>query len=263
MSKMSEPSPKRRKLQENSRGQYITIAKAGKDIDLPQNEDDEIEEVLKTRTIPVLLKDTRFSSRMIRGHFTPVARGTLPNISFAEDASPKNSVGEILKYCNGLESVHKCRQDRPPLVCSEITLTPFLDLISGWTRLHLEVAILWQDSVSVRDKVSPQYLAVLYKFQRSEQLIGRPTEAVENWNPRDFYENVHVPVDNPASSAEIVNDLMTCHLYPFQRRAVRWLLNREGVDLSSDGRLRSRKCNAMSPPPSFFETCDADGGKRT
>lgn len=80
------------------------------------------------------------------------------------------------------------------------------------------------------------------------------------WLPHDFYNNVHVPPDTPSTSAEINCDLIDCRLYPFQRRAVRWLLEREGVNLLSNGRVAPIVTSSKDQlPTSFQEFTDANG----
>lgn len=72
------------------------------------------------------------------------------------------------------------------------------------------------------------------------------------WSPKEFYQHVHVPPkpDDGGEEPPVVVPGLTCQLYPFQQRAVRWLLSREGVELTSDGRV-SKLNEATSPPISF------------
>jgi E3 ubiquitin-protein ligase SHPRH len=261
MAGFAEPAAKRRKLQVETRHRYITIAQASKDVNVAQLRDPEIEEGLDTNSIPVLLKDTRLDDGILRGYFSPAVRKSLPNLFFSEVTSPKNPAGEILKHCDGLESIHRCKEDRPPLVCSEITLTPYADLVRGRKLFHLEVKILWQDTASPRNKVSSQHLAILSRYLRSESINENLVETPEKWDPRDFYDNVHVPEETLESSADIANDLMSCHLYPFQRRAVWWLLDREGVQLRPDGRIQPRQHDKTTAPRSFLRAQDATGSE--
>ena len=55
------------------------------------------------------------------------------------------------------------------------------------------------------------------------------TQKRETCFPRDFYESVFVP-DRTVFSADIKIPLLKCQLYDFQKRAVLWLLWREGFD---------------------------------
>ena len=72
------------------------------------------------------------------------------------------------------------------------------------------------------------------------------------WSPRDFYDHAHVPDVRSNSSLPTIHELQ-CHLYPFQRRAVRWMLEREGFFGTS-----SRNQDAELPHGFIWET-DADG----
>lgn len=72
------------------------------------------------------------------------------------------------------------------------------------------------------------------------------------WSPRDFYDNVHVPSN--AGVALMVVEELHCKLFPFQERAIQWLLWRE------------RAHNIQQPPEvptelphGFMSTSDADG----
>ncbi|QDS67490.1 hypothetical protein FKW77_001194 [Venturia effusa] len=83
------------------------------------------------------------------------------------------------------------------------------------------------------------------------------------WSPQDFYNNAYVPPADLEVPTSIQSDKMASQLYPFQRRAVRWLLEREGA-IFEEGKLVTR------PPPeslgdqlpvSFYATSDARGAK--
>ncbi|KAL9099973.1 MAG: hypothetical protein Q9163_004599 [Psora crenata] len=74
------------------------------------------------------------------------------------------------------------------------------------------------------------------------------------WSPRDFYDHVHVPDKSSTVDVPPVEELH-CELYPFQKRAVRWLLERErssaaGAEDDSGGLAHG-----------FVQIMDADGRK--
>ncbi|KAF2769327.1 SNF2 family DNA-dependent ATPase domain-containing protein [Teratosphaeria nubilosa] len=48
------------------------------------------------------------------------------------------------------------------------------------------------------------------------------------WTPADFYDSVHVPSKN-LDTPKIYDNVLESDLYPFQKRAVSWMLAREGV----------------------------------
>ena len=86
-------------------------------------------------------------------------------------------------------------------------------------------------------------------------------EVHEAWSPKDFYESVHAPVKcNDSAKDSMLEPLKTdlhCQLYPFQKRAVTWLLRREGVGVAEqDAKNESFGKNL---PHGFKRTSDADG----
>ena len=81
----------------------------------------------------------------------------------------------------------------------------------------------------------------------------------EAWSPRDFYDNVYVPGRGSHADSIRVGSLES-ELYPFQKRAIKWLLRREGVGMDARGEI---VCSASHPvkdlPYGFFRTTDVDG----
>ncbi|TLD39069.1 ATP-dependent DNA helicase [Venturia nashicola] len=87
------------------------------------------------------------------------------------------------------------------------------------------------------------------------------TESSESWSPKDFYNNVYVPPADLKVPPSIQSDKMASQLYPFQKRAVHWLLEREGA-MFENGKLVTRP-SPESPgkqmPVSFHSIRDARG----
>ncbi|KAJ6155056.1 hypothetical protein N7470_005622 [Penicillium chermesinum] len=177
-----------------------------------------------------------------------------------------NSRAEIfehLKYTNGLPSAHRY-SNREPTACYQAVLS------STGGSFCLEVAILWKNSSNIPDfnHVHDSVLEVFGKYALGgqakadsqstirEKLLGDPT----HWSPREFYKSVHVPPNTESASAEIVCPELACKLFPFQRRAVRWLLWREGMELRPDGKVVpvSRVQEGVLPA-SFKQMRDANG----
>ena len=79
------------------------------------------------------------------------------------------------------------------------------------------------------------------------------TDSTSAWSPRDFYDNVHVPLANDANENLPPTDQLECKLYPFQKRVVHWLLQRERVDQSHQTRRETDKL-----PHGFVPTVDAE-----
>ncbi|KAJ5760098.1 hypothetical protein N7520_007254 [Penicillium odoratum] len=94
--------------------------------------------------------------------------------------------------------------------------------------------------------------------QRSlrEKLLGSP----QAWYPRRFYDSVHVPPNTEEASVDIKCPGLVCELFPFQRRAVRWLLQREGMELQSNATpTPTKRFSTRGLPASFQQMQDADG----
>ena len=78
----------------------------------------------------------------------------------------------------------------------------------------------------------------------------RPT--VQTWSPREFYDSVYVPNKDPVNLPPI--EELRCNLLPFQKRAVRWMLEKE----RAPGQHQS---SVTSEPMAygFQEVADGDG----
>lgn len=78
--------------------------------------------------------------------------------------------------------------------------------------------------------------------------------------PQDFYSSVHVPAKNDTAATFIQIPDLKSQLYPFQKRAVRWLLDREGVQWSEEENcLEDATVQSEKAPCSFYEVVDEDG----
>ena len=85
-------------------------------------------------------------------------------------------------------------------------------------------------------------------------LPKKKSDTAETWAPRDFYDSVHVPErDIPIQEYPGIEKLQ-CQLYPFQKRALQWLLRREGAE-NAQGPHGDR----AGPSHGFFSTTDSDG----
>jgi E3 ubiquitin-protein ligase SHPRH len=90
-----------------------------------------------------------------------------------------------------------------------------------------------------------------------------------SWFPQDFYQAACIPdketLDLEVSSMKI--EKLEADLYPFQRRAVQWLLRREGVHWHQDTQSnQAGVCPYVSPtssepPISFTQARDVDGNE--
>ena len=80
----------------------------------------------------------------------------------------------------------------------------------------------------------------------------------------DFYEHLHLPnadeVPFDSQSTDQLLGILQCQLYPFQKRALHWLLRREGVHIAGGDIIRCTSTDdERSLPHGFICTQDADG----
>lgn len=130
----------------------------------------------------------------------------------------------------------------------------------GYDILLLSFTIKWNTTSS------PQYI---------HQAVGQPQGLVQmlkkyypdpnaieavKWSPQDFYQSVHVPNKDDKVPASMDVTGVESTLYPFQRRAVQWLLRREGVEWSPDEGVKIvANADETTVPKSFLEVKDHAG----
>ncbi|OAP55165.1 hypothetical protein AYL99_10865 [Fonsecaea erecta] len=138
---------------------------------------------------------------------------------------------QILEDAQKLDSAARYKPPAAlPLACAYAVVQRVAHEVS------LQLCILWENNAGCRDKVDPILLDMLGRYlPHAEPIV--PT--FESWNPREFYDNVHVPEKTEANSADLDIPHLESKLYPFQRRAVRWLLSREGMGVQQNGELES------------------------
>ena len=92
-----------------------------------------------------------------------------------------------------------------------------------------------------------------------QKYLPSPVATSSRWSPQDFYENVHVPAADKLVQFEEPD--LACTLYPFQQRAVQWMIEREGA--AFEGSKIVTTPHVQSPnkilPPSFRAAKDARG----
>lgn len=127
-----------------------------------------------------------------------------------------------------------------------------LERSGNFLRLQFDFSLYWNSTTSpfnLRSKrlreLSHQVLSVF--FSRDGGTGSDETRG--GWTPLDFYEAAHVPLKEDALALSIEIPGMNAVLYPYQKRTLQWLLNREGVSwVQPNGGL----------PPKIAEVQDAD-----
>ncbi|KAL1965614.1 hypothetical protein VTN77DRAFT_5291 [Rasamsonia byssochlamydoides] len=154
----------------------------------------------------------------------------------------------------------------PPVACYQSTLYWLRDERS----FQLVTDILWKNSLVVPNRLTREARLVLSNYTPHDRAEDLPKaehqesrkSSQNSWSPRDFYDNVYVPPETPEASADVRCDLVRCKLYPFQNRAVRWLLEREGVELQANGKVAPREQIHREELPDYFREFTAADGRR-
>lgn len=142
-----------------------------------------------------------------------------------------------------------------------------LEAGAGSATITLLFKVNWNISTTI---YAPSLSPSQRKFRSSMLALAFPDtfgvgseQRASSCSPQMFYEAAHVPDTNdmPPEEADISD--MVAKLYPFQRRAVKWMLKREGVHWRQDGEGNSTvdavPYDHFDAPSSFVETKDADG----
>lgn len=132
-------------------------------------------------------------------------------------------------------------------------------------ELVVDIAVYWNESLGVGGhSISTHPQETLCRSVLSTWYPGPPASRLA---PQDFYEAACVPdkdaFDSEVGALQVLQ--LEARLYPFQRRAVQWLLQREGVEWR---RGRGDEASGLHPytastpelPFTFERVTDADGG---
>ena len=102
------------------------------------------------------------------------------------------------------------------------------------TVIRLEASVLWRSGVSAFPQGMPVGKTRVYEdydllAQAYHDSARDEIDHTQQWTPRDFYDSVHVP-EKTGSDAGKFEQVLDTELYPFQERAVTWMLRREGME---------------------------------
>ncbi len=128
--------------------------------------------------------------------------------------------------------------------------------IAGTLHFSIQARLLWRDGASLPSNVAWQKVNLLSIYFPHD----RHAEDATIMTPRDFYNSVHTPLSSEEGLSPDKLPQIRCRLYPFQARAVRWLLQREGVDMSGN-KIIPYKAPIFGGelPHHFSQRCDAEG----
>jgi E3 ubiquitin-protein ligase SHPRH len=131
----------------------------------------------------------------------------------------------------------------------------------GFDFLRIVFIVKWNVTIS------PLYITqATGKVKVLPKLLGTyfPDQSVTNvdkWSPQDFYQSVDSSGKDDPVAASLRVDELESSLYPFQKRAVQWLLRKEGVEWSAthDRVIEWSPTQNSTLPVSFIQTTDARG----
>ncbi|KAK4952077.1 hypothetical protein LTR10_009997 [Elasticomyces elasticus] len=125
-----------------------------------------------------------------------------------------------------------------------------------YTVIRLEASVSWRSGVSAFPQGAPIGKARVYEdydllVQAYRDFAREGIDHTQPWSPQDFYESVHV-TDPTVGEIGIYDDVLDTELYPFQGRAVTWMLRREGMVYKDKQLIRvpkaERKCLDFCEP---------------
>lgn len=181
------------------------------------------------------------------GHFQIASLHGIPLVNFFIDSLIALETHEVLA------KAAKLSHFAPRGVRVVSTLSKPGQVTTAWDYMfELRVKILVRDSGDFAEG-SPKIRDLLELCAPSDNL-----DVWEPWSPQDFYNNVFVPARSESAIIRNISEL-GCQLYPFQARAVQWLLWREGMVHNEGHLVAAEREAATALPHGFFETIDADG----
>ncbi|KAL8778980.1 MAG: hypothetical protein Q9203_000726 [Teloschistes exilis] len=148
---------------------------------------------------------------------------------------------------NVLQRVVKIPEISQKKTAAKVLCTLASDSASRGTIFQLCARILLPDNEELLEASS-------YDRALVQELGGirSPPYVKSPWSPRDFYDSVFVPDRKSPTSSFPRIDQLKCQLYPFQQRAINWLLRREkNESLDNEPNIRL--------PHGFVRTTDAEG----
>ncbi|KAI0157445.1 SNF2 family N-terminal domain-containing protein [Xylariaceae sp. FL1272] len=172
-----------------------------------------------------------------------------------------------------LEIFNATKEDSGKECALWVTTTISVDEADGMVHLKLLVDVKWNVAANLlrnmKERIRSQPIVNI--LAGSKAIEARSDLADNNLLPQEFYEAAFMPDSEAFSDLDAISipGLVTT-LYPFQRRALQWLLMREGVKLANkyypynaDGTILLEQCSTTtsmaSLPLSFRILKDING----
>ncbi|KAJ4370401.1 hypothetical protein N0V83_004919 [Neocucurbitaria cava] len=267
-----ERTQKRRKLDDGSsapvtradfdESKSIVLEKVSLDLNFPTLSQDEtdIPDTPSNLFVPVAISLESFHKAEANAFRAVVWNpSTITGIAIVATIAPAllQAISPHLRTAETLATTRNGKK-REPVARATFCRCLLIPPPDGHNMYKLEVEIRWRLGMSVvedpavRASHMKEDLGLLAHHFRDATSPAKTT-----WELSDFYDSVYVPPTDLHVSPRIQQSLTDTSLYPFQQRAVDWLLQREGVAFSPSGILESFV--ESSRPVSFRQTKDATG----
>ena len=255
-----------RRQHEESRGEEIPIHNVSIDLHFPEtlnirapneqslSEDVEFDDTLEVLVVPYGIEENESGSKL---------RLTMPEkqgaVLIVDSTAIPQSVRDALRQIalpGQLKDAYAGRREKTnPATSLRCTLKRSIGQL--YTVVRLEASILWRTGVSAFSAGMPVGKARTYEdYELLAQAYhdgGRDViDHIQPWSPQDFYDSVHVP-DKSIDTKGQYDEALDSELYPFQKRAVTWMLRREGVRLESGKMKRIPRRELQQERVSFYE----------
>jgi len=170
------------------------------------------------------------------------ADGKMLGLLFSKKTAGRNDLFTALTLKSGLADnkldtcldVHQANESRSLEGALWTKVDMRLEQNQDVLRLNICFHLHWnttQSPYSLRSKKQRKISEQVLSWLLPSSQHGNTDEDIQTtWTPLDFYEAAHVPSANDKVSESICVPGLTASLYPYQKRTLRWLLNREGVE---------------------------------
>lgn len=133
-----------------------------------------------------------------------------------------------------------------------------LEISQGMLTCSFTFSIMWNETISpyhimrtnVERKESQDVIDAFFPYN------GLNSAA---WSPMDFYEAAYVPSKDDLEASFIVVPSLEATLFPYQKRTVKWLLQREGFQWTSSGVEPIPDCAVLQNSDTFRDAMDEAG----
>ncbi|OAL49207.1 hypothetical protein IQ07DRAFT_569576 [Pyrenochaeta sp. DS3sAY3a] len=133
----------------------------------------------------------------------------------------------------------------------------FVPTDRGHETRRLDVELRWTLGLSVVEDPAVKQSYMKADLKLLSTYFPAAGQNDTKWALSDFYDTVYVPPLDYRVSPRLQHSLTRTTLYPFQQRAVTWLLQREGVKISDSGEMEHMVHSTL--PTSFRKVQDTSG----